>query len=192
MWPSESGASRIYDCANVGLIFGLAIGVVSTALVVWMGKVKESYSEAENRRLNVLIQPRFLTLQQQRHIGAALLPFKGQKVMVWVASLNDPESYHFAEQIFAACRAARLDCQFLASSPNGRQYSAITETGIKINWTSIPRRSLADAIKNALCTVGRVRKVSLVEGVPPVSGLTSFLENATFIGVFPKPFDVLP
>ena len=43
MWPSEEWASRVYDWANLGLIVGLVIGVISTVLVVWMGNVKEAY-----------------------------------------------------------------------------------------------------------------------------------------------------
>ncbi len=43
MWPSEESASRIYDLANSGLIIGLVIGVISTALIIWMGKVKEAH-----------------------------------------------------------------------------------------------------------------------------------------------------
>lgn len=47
MWPSENWASKIYNAANVGLIVGLVVGVISTVLVVWMGKVKETYSKRE-------------------------------------------------------------------------------------------------------------------------------------------------
>jgi hypothetical protein len=43
MWPSEAIASRIYDIANIALIGALVIGVIATALVVWMGNVKEGY-----------------------------------------------------------------------------------------------------------------------------------------------------
>lgn len=43
MWPSEEWASRLYNLANMFLIAGLAVGVISTVLVVWMGNVKEEY-----------------------------------------------------------------------------------------------------------------------------------------------------
>ena len=43
MWFSFEVASRIYDWANVFLIGALAVGVVATVLVVWMGNVKEAY-----------------------------------------------------------------------------------------------------------------------------------------------------
>lgn len=47
MWPSEDAASRIYSWANIGLIFSLTLGVISTVLVVWLGNVKESYTAKE-------------------------------------------------------------------------------------------------------------------------------------------------
>lgn len=43
MWPSFETAVRLYDAANIFLIGALAIGVISTVLVVWMGNVKEEY-----------------------------------------------------------------------------------------------------------------------------------------------------
>lgn len=43
MWPSYETASSIYDKANIALLLGLAIGVIATVLIVWMGNVKEEY-----------------------------------------------------------------------------------------------------------------------------------------------------
>jgi hypothetical protein len=43
MWFSIETASKIHDWANVVLIGALAVGVVSTLLVVWMGNIKEGY-----------------------------------------------------------------------------------------------------------------------------------------------------
>jgi hypothetical protein len=43
MWPSEEWASRIANWANLFLIASLAVGVISTGLVFWMGSVKEAY-----------------------------------------------------------------------------------------------------------------------------------------------------
>jgi hypothetical protein len=45
MWPSEEWASRLFNWANMGLISSLIVGVVSTALLVWMGNVKEAYGK---------------------------------------------------------------------------------------------------------------------------------------------------
>ncbi|MGB7310925.1 MAG: hypothetical protein WBC67_17835 [Candidatus Acidiferrales bacterium] len=46
-WPPAAWASRLYDWANFALVLGLVVGVVATALIVWMGKVKENYSNHE-------------------------------------------------------------------------------------------------------------------------------------------------
>lgn len=43
MWPSFETAVWLYDSANIFLVGALAIGVISTFLVVWMGNVKEEY-----------------------------------------------------------------------------------------------------------------------------------------------------
>jgi len=43
MWPSPETAARLYNLANLGLIIGLVVAVVSTILVVWMGNVKEGH-----------------------------------------------------------------------------------------------------------------------------------------------------
>jgi len=43
MWPSYEAASSIFDLENWFLIGALALGVISTGLVIWMGNVKEGY-----------------------------------------------------------------------------------------------------------------------------------------------------
>lgn len=43
MWPSAETASWLYNLANIGLVIGLIVGVVSTILLVWMGNIKEGY-----------------------------------------------------------------------------------------------------------------------------------------------------
>lgn len=43
MWPSFETAVRLQDAANIALIGALVIGVIATALVVWMGNAKEEY-----------------------------------------------------------------------------------------------------------------------------------------------------
>ncbi|HEY1461832.1 MAG TPA: hypothetical protein VGF44_00270 [Terriglobales bacterium] len=44
MWPSEETTSRLFNLANVGLLFSLALGVICTGVVVWMGNAKERFS----------------------------------------------------------------------------------------------------------------------------------------------------
>jgi len=43
MWPSFEAAVWWFDKANIFLIGALAIGVIATGLIVWMGNVKEEY-----------------------------------------------------------------------------------------------------------------------------------------------------
>lgn len=43
VWPSFEIAARLQDIANFFLIGTLVVGVIATALVVWMGNVKEEY-----------------------------------------------------------------------------------------------------------------------------------------------------
>jgi hypothetical protein len=52
MWPSEEWASKLYDWANFFLIAALVVGAASTALVVWMGNIKEEYSKRELANAN--------------------------------------------------------------------------------------------------------------------------------------------
>ena len=47
MWLSEKSASVLYNLANMGLIFSLVVGVVSTAFVVWTGNIKEKYLQTD-------------------------------------------------------------------------------------------------------------------------------------------------
>jgi hypothetical protein len=47
MWPSELLAGVIQYWANWVLLVSLAVGVMATALVVWMGNVKEEYLKLE-------------------------------------------------------------------------------------------------------------------------------------------------
>jgi hypothetical protein len=46
MWPSEETASTWYTAANFCLIASLAVGVISTLIIVKMGNVKEQYLQA--------------------------------------------------------------------------------------------------------------------------------------------------
>jgi hypothetical protein len=156
-------------------------------------KLQEQATKAngENLRLQVSIQPRSLSLEQQRDIGKALLPFKGRKVLISVISLNDPESYNFALQILASLRAAKLDVELSASSPTGTQYSAVAETGVQVRWP-LGQRDLGIALGIALHKTGHVRELSVVQGTAFGPVQTEFVPKTVGISVFPKPFVVLP
>jgi len=50
MWPSLETASRVSDVANIALVCSPIVGVVATAMIVWMSSVKESYWENDRRQ----------------------------------------------------------------------------------------------------------------------------------------------
>jgi hypothetical protein len=67
MWLSHGTAAKLYDIANIFLIIGLVIGIVSTVFVVWMGNIKEEYlrrdlkdKDVEIARLHKAVRPRML------------------------------------------------------------------------------------------------------------------------------------
>lgn len=93
VWPSFETAQTVYDWANIFLVVTLAVGVISTVLVVWMGKIKETYltrelaSTAEHteqlRADNLSLQ----TVLSPRHVG--LIGFDGEpKAKLWFAGIE--------------------------------------------------------------------------------------------------------
>ncbi len=56
MWPSFETAVRLYDVANIFLIVTLVVGVISTAIVVWMGNVKEGYLRRDLATTNAQVE----------------------------------------------------------------------------------------------------------------------------------------
>jgi hypothetical protein len=136
MWPSEEITSRLYDLANIGLIFGLIIGVISTVLIVWMGNKKETYlrqhladtneraahaeeraAEATSRteeervkrlELEASIQPRRLTADQKAKLTSVLKPFSAIPITLdWVAG-GGQESADLASDINDALMSAGI------------------------------------------------------------------------------------
>jgi hypothetical protein len=72
MWPSFPVANHIADWANIFFIGSLAVGLVSTGLIVWMANVKEAYWErarldAEERIASLVTQGD----QAKAELGAA-------------------------------------------------------------------------------------------------------------------------
>jgi len=121
MWPSEDWASRLSDWANIGLIFSLAAGVISTVLLVWMGNVKESYlkthleqftidlekqkgetanAQAEVLRLQQQRLPRTLKFDSNESLQALIATLKQTPFTVEILYKNgDGEASWFAEEI---------------------------------------------------------------------------------------------
>jgi hypothetical protein len=145
---------------------------------------------ADNNRLENLIQPRSLKPEQQSNIGNALLPFKGSNVAVRIVAMNDPESYNFGQQIWAALKHAQLNTLFSQGTSNGLQFSAVSETGIGITWPS-GQEKFAVALRDALSKTGHVKITSVREGDCSITGPTDFLKTAVCIWVNPKPFELI-
>jgi hypothetical protein len=115
MWPSEPMASRIYDIANAVLLGSLVFGVLSTGLVIWMGNVKEHYSQKEleatrlkageandraaqadlkrlklENRIVDIFGPRQLSTEQSARITGKLAGLRGVKIDVYVLAVGNP------------------------------------------------------------------------------------------------------
>jgi hypothetical protein len=121
MWPSFETASSIFDWANWFLLGALAIGVVSTGLVIWMGNIKEEYLRRElaatGERTKVAEQraaeatlalekfkaPRLLLATDANRIANELRPFAGTPFDMSVI-VGDPEAMTLLLQIAAALR----------------------------------------------------------------------------------------
>jgi hypothetical protein len=125
MWPSLDVASRIFDWSSIALAFGACIVFVSTALIVWMGIVKEHHwdvdrddAQARIASLNnetARLQADNLALQTvllPRHIGligfdgppmakewfAGIGTFAGTPALIQ-AALDDKEAQNLANEI---------------------------------------------------------------------------------------------
>jgi hypothetical protein len=122
MWPSEDWASRLYDLANWSLLAALVVGAASTALLVWMGNVKEEYlkrdlaatneraAHAEERAAQASLElakfktPRNLSPEQQTRISEKLKAFAGKQFDV--ALILEPEPEGLLPQIEDALKSA--------------------------------------------------------------------------------------
>jgi len=158
---------------------GAAIERASKALL------EQETLKSENLKLEALIQPRSLSLKQQHDIGVALLPFKGRKVVIsWSDEL---ESYNFSTQIMASLKFSKLDVKPFIGSSNPPTYfifpRSIPVAGVKITW-SPGQKDLGIALERALCKIGHVHKLSLVQG-------STTTTEPVVISVYSKPFDVL-
>jgi len=111
MWPSEATASRLYDIANIALIAALVIGVIATALVVWMGNVKEGYlkldlarvnneaaqAKLEQERLKTQLAWRDITPQQAKLISDSLRKTPMEITIAWIS--GDAEGSEFSRRL---------------------------------------------------------------------------------------------
>jgi hypothetical protein len=115
--------------------------------------------KAENLKLEALIQPRSLTLEEQKAIGLALPPFTGQKIKVW-SLMSDPETYALGEQIVAAFKCGDMNVE----DDNGKLFpgtgsSSITGLQVRYWLTQGSARNLAKVLKK----IGHLENVRLLE-----------------------------
>ncbi|MGB7760013.1 MAG: hypothetical protein WBL61_09300, partial [Bryobacteraceae bacterium] len=107
----------------------------------------------ENLKLEAEIQPRALTLEQQRDMGHALLPLAGQKATI-ISLATDPEGYQLGEQIRAAFELAHRDVRDMNGKGIGGPSGLV---GISVNyWLT---ENAANAVKKALVSLGHLDSV---------------------------------
>jgi len=144
----------------------------------------------ENLILEQLIQPRSLSIQQQKDIGNALLRFNGGVARIdW----KDPESYHLALQIEAAlkCGGISVTVTIPGGSSNGLWFGPPPgiekSTGVEIAWPKL-QKDFGLGLGSALIKYGKLENVNDHEGgseVPPNP------KHPVLVTVFPKPLKVL-
>jgi hypothetical protein len=137
--------------------------------------------EKENLKLEALIQPRSLTVQQQREIGSSLATLTVSRLQVG-SFFSDPESYHFCEQIRAALKFARFEsADGCGAGPVNR--GDAKRVGIYIeSWRE---DEVAGAIARALRTTGKVSPVSVAD-IPYSSDTMPFLSMLVATKPLPK------
>jgi hypothetical protein len=141
--------------------------------------------KTENLKLQALIQPRSLSLEQQRDIGAALLPFKGRKVVIsWDPTGTEP--YFFARQLEASLKVAELDVEKRLPATNGRWYPVYL-SGVQVSWPP-GQKDLGEKLGWALNNIGHVRDLRVSPEGEPSQAVT----EPVYITVWSKPLDILP
>ena len=113
------------------------------------GKANERAANAEERAATLLaeIQPRSLSLSQQRDIANAMRAFSGRKVMV-LSNRGDLEGYQLGKQILASLQSAHLDVEnHLNNAGGGGTYAGVSIGHSRSN------REAANALKKALGSI---------------------------------------
>ena len=133
---SAARAAWLYNAANIMLIISLVAGVVATALIVWMGNVKEQYANADadslkeriaqadaraaeaNRlaegerlariKIEAGLASRRLSPEQMSKFASTLRAKRGSLLGVIVTVLGDQEAHEFGLYIAKAVDAAGI------------------------------------------------------------------------------------
>jgi hypothetical protein len=132
-------------------------------------KAEEAGNEAaalllENTRLEAIIQPRSLSLNNQRKLASECSSFRDHAVMVKSYAM-DAEAYELGAQIIAALNAVKIPvadarASFLSTGP--------FETGIHVRGKDA-ELDTASCLAKALRTIGKL-KVELNDEPPPFRG----------------------
>jgi hypothetical protein len=153
---------------------------------------QKSAGEANERAAKLLafIQPRDLSLKQQRTIGDALHNFAGHKVTVKSLSW-DTEGYALGKQLVAVFEYAKLE----VSDQTGLDglWGSVALRGVRIEATP-SEIDLARAFAKILGSAGGIKEISVKEVHPVIVEPTGTVPDPRSIfDVFveAKPFEVL-
>lgn len=199
MWPSMETATRLHDIANTILIVSLVFGVVSTAIVVWMGNVKEEYlkrdlaetnertAKAEQKtaeaqlqleKLRNQVRPRHITQAQQQSIAEKLKEFKGYIVSLGVKpSTNETE--WLVRWIAAPFSMAGWKVEIHSGDAAQNKY---VPDGILVMSTRHPRSIAAAAI---------VTEAFITEGLTTSTAPLLDMESSQYASSDPRSFRLL-
>jgi hypothetical protein len=139
MWPSAETASLLYNLANIGLIVGLVIGVVSTIVVVWMGNVKEEYLD------KALADSHERTALLEKQSGESLIAITKAKADA-AQSLSTAKQ---AEANLAEANARAEEARAAAATANAQSNEAKAESAKSFERATEAQRHLADANERA-------------------------------------------
>jgi hypothetical protein len=133
MWPSEDWASKLYDLANLGLIIGLIIGVISTVVVVWMGNVKEEYLK---RELAVTGQhaANANSIAATANERAAELEKENLKLQQKLANRRITKEQHDFLVDFLSKRRGTIIIETMSDSESGLYAADLLKTFIDAHW----------------------------------------------------------
>lgn len=145
MWPSFETAIWLYKAANIFLITALAIGVIATALVVWMGNVKEEYLRRDLAYTNARAEEAKATSSaanaraaelEKEAANARLETERIKEAVSW--RVIPPESASELEKVLSA-KPGSVNLRYMDGDPEALflaiQYSKILS---KANWKVAP------------------------------------------------------
>ena len=137
--------------ANIGLIIGLVIGIVSTVLLIWMGNVKEGYLNRE------LAQSRERTASLEKQSGES-------RVAIAKANLDAAQSLAAAKQSeanLAGANARAEEARADAAKAYARSDEAKGESAKSLERATDAQRHLAEANERAAHAEERAAEANL-------------------------------